>query len=295
MKENVIAFFIIIGVLGVVGALWYFYENPVLNPRLDETSYVIIQKWDMPTELEEISGIAFVAKNKIACVQDEDGIIFIYNLATESVEKTIDFAKAGDYEALSIVDSTAYVMNSNGLLHEIQDFMGTSFRTNQFQTPFSGKNNMESLTADTLNNRLLMAVKDQDPNSETYKGIYGFDLHSKEVSLIPIFKIQRNDPIFKTSISDDDGGNTDAFYPSDMAINPLDGNIYVLEAKNPRLLILDPKGKPIALHTLHEESFPQPEGITFAPDGTLYIANEGKNGMANILEVELRSEPEISQ
>jgi len=290
MKENVIAFFIIIGVLGVVGALWYFYENPALNPRLDETSYIIIQKWDMPPELEEISGIAYISKNKIACVQDEDGIIFIYNLATELVDKTIDFAKAGDYEALAIVDSTAYVMNSNGLLHKIQNFMGPSFNGEQFQTPFSGKNNMESLTADTINNRLLMAVKDKDPNSDSYKGIYGFDLDSKEVLMDPIFKIQLNDPIFKLPNSDDDGGSKDAFYPSDIAINPLDGNIYVLEGKNPRLLILDPQGKAIGLHVLHKESFPQPEGITFAPDGTLYIANEGKKGMANILEVELKTD-----
>ena len=295
MRENVIAFFIIIGVLGLVGALWYFYENPVLNPRLDETSYVIIQKWDMPAELEEISGIAYISKNKIACVQDEDGRVFIYNMATELVEKTIDFAKAGDYEAIAIVDSTAYVMNSNGLLYEIQSYMEPTFNVNQFQTPFSGKNNMESLSADSLNNRLLMAVKDKDPNSNSYKGIYGFDLDSKEVSMVPIFKIQLNDPIFKLGNSDDDGGSKDAFYPSEIAINPLDGNIYVLEGKNPRLLILDPKGKPLRLHILHKESFPQPEGITFAPDGTLFIANEGKKGMANILEVELKAEQTISQ
>jgi len=190
---------------------------------------------------------------------------------------------------LTIVDSTAYVMNSNGLLHEIENFMGLSFIGNQFQTPFSGKNNMESLTADTINNRLLMAVKDKDPNSDSYKGIYGFDLDSKEVSMVPIFKIQLNDPIFKLQNSDDDGGSKDAFYPSDIAINPLNGNIYVLEGKNPRLLILDPQGKAIGLHVLHKESFPQPEGITFAPDGTLYIANEGKKGKANILEVELKT------
>lgn len=290
MKENVIAFLIIIGVLGLVGGLWFAYENPALNPRLDETTYTIIQKWDMPSELEEISGIAYLSKNKMACVQDEDGIIFIYNLSTELVEKKINFSKAGDYEALAIVDSTAYVMDSKGVLHEVQNFLGPSFSTEQIQTPFSGKNNMESLTADTLNNRLLMAVKDKDPNSKNYKGIYAFDLDSKEISTRPILTIQSSDPIFKQRNSDDDGGSNDTFYPSDIAINPLDGNIYVLEGKNPRLLIMDANGKVLRLHILHRESFPQPEGIAFAPDGTLYIANEGKNGKANILEVELKSE-----
>ena len=53
---------------------------------------------------------------------------------------------------------------------------------------------------------------------------------------------------------------------------------------------MDSIGKLLKLHKLYEESFPQPEGITFAPDGTLYISNEGKGGTANILEVEFDSE-----
>src|SRR5690606_19277519 len=119
MRENVISFIIIIGVLVLVGALWFAYENPALNPRLEKETYTIIRKWDMPESLEEISGIHYLSKDRIACVQDEQGIIFIFNLDTDLVEKKINFAKAGDYEGLAIVDSTAYVLESNGKLHVI--------------------------------------------------------------------------------------------------------------------------------------------------------------------------------
>ena len=293
MKENVISALIIIGVLLIVGFLWFAYENPVLNPKLKEETYVIIRKWDLPEVLEEVSGIHYLSDNKMACVQDEDGIIFIYNLDTDLVEKTINFSKSGDYEGVAIIDSTAYVLESNGKIHQVLDYLGPSFTTHTFKTHFSGKNNMESLSADSINNRLLLSVKDTDPNSRDYKGIYAFDLETKRVLPTPIFKIPLNDPILmeKSSKSDDDGGGTNGgFYPSDLAIHPIDGTIYILEGKTPRLLLMDPQGKLLQLHELNEEFFPQPEGLAFAPDGTLYISNEGKKGTANILEVELKDE-----
>ena len=273
----------------MVGVLWFAYENPALNPRLEKETYTIIRKWDMPEQLEEISGISYLSNNKIACVQDEEGIIFIFNLDTDMIEKKINFGKAADYEGLSIVDSTAYVLESNGKLHIVENYLLPSFSDKIIQTPFSGKNNLESLTADSLNNRLLLAVKDVDPNSKGYKGIYAFALDSRKTSSVPVFQIPFDDPIFraKKNTSDDDE-DFEEFYPSDIAINPTNGNIYILEGKNPRLLIMNPKGKLIELHKLHKESFPQPEGISFKKDGTMLISNEGKKGTANILEVELK-------
>ena len=288
MNENTISALIIVGVLALVGGLWFAYENPALNPRVKQESYTIIRKWDIPVELEEISGITYISEDKIACVQDEEGIIFIFNLATNLVEQNINFAKSGDYEGIAIVDSTAYVMESSGKLFEISNYLSPNFQTKEYQTSFSGKNNLESLTADLVNNRLLLAVKDTDPNSKDYKGIYAFDLDSKEVLSNPVFKITFNDPIFKNKNSSSNNNKSGGFFPSEIAINPTDGNIYILEAKNPRLLIMDANGKFLRLHMLNKESFPQPEGMTFAPDGTLYISNEGKKGLANILEVELK-------
>ncbi|MCZ4317777.1 SdiA-regulated domain-containing protein [Aequorivita viscosa] len=286
MKENRIAFFIIVGVLAFVGILWYAFENPALNPRLEEETYTIIRKWDMPIALNEISAIRWIAEDKIACVQDEDGIIFIYNLNTNLVEKKINFGKSGDYEGLTTAFNNAYVMESSGRLYEVENYLSPNFETKDFQLPFSGKNNMESLVADTLKNRLLFTVKDKDPNSSNYKGIYAFNLDTKTTQSLSILKIPLDHSIFKSEDADDDVESTSNFYPSDMAIHPKTGSFYVLEGKNPQMLIMDSLGKPLRLHKLYKESFPQPEGITFAPNGTLYISNEGKNGTANILEVE---------
>ncbi len=282
MNENRIAFFIITGVLAFVGIMWYAFQNPALNPRLDKETYTIIHKWDMPEELNEISGISWLSENQIACVQDEEGIIYIYNFATELVEKKVNFAKSGDYEAIATIDSTAYIMESSGKLFEVTDYLSPNFEVKEHQTPFSGKNNMESLVADTVNNRLLFTVKGKDPNSETNKGIYAFNLETKKTETLPILKIPINDPIFEVKKTD----KVTNFYPSEIGINPKNGNIYVLSAKIPQLLIMDNSGKLLQLHQLYKKSFPQPEGLSFSADGKIFISNEGKKGNANILEVE---------
>ncbi|WP_310991669.1 SdiA-regulated domain-containing protein [Aequorivita marina] len=287
MNENRVAFFIITGVLAFVGILWWAFENPAINPRLDEETYTIIHKWDMPNDLNEISGISWISEDKIACVQDEEGIIYIFNFDTELVEKRVNFAKSGDYEALTIVDSTAYVMESNGSLFEISNYLSPNFETKKYKTPFSGKNNMESLVADTINNRLLFTVKNNDPNSDDYKGIYAFNLETKQTETLPILKIPLNDPIFTGKDKDDDGDQYENFYPSEIGINPINGNIYILASKKqPQLLIMSNKGELLKLHQLYKKSFRQPEGLTFSKDGTIFISNEGKKGTANILEVE---------
>src|SRR5687767_4661118 len=73
---------------------------------------IIKQKWDLPEELKEVSGIAYMGKDRFACVQDELGTIFIFNSASGTIEKKIQFAGAGDYEGVSVNGDMAYVVTA---------------------------------------------------------------------------------------------------------------------------------------------------------------------------------------
>ena len=42
------------------------------------------------------------------------------------------------------------------------------------------------------------------------------------------------------------------------------------------------------MELLNKDDFSKPEGLSFAPDGTLYISNEAGDGPANILQVDLK-------
>ena len=60
------------------------------------------QRFTMPSSLEEISGISWAGVGKLACIQDEKGIIFCYNLDEEKVVSEVKFGKDGDYEDISV-------------------------------------------------------------------------------------------------------------------------------------------------------------------------------------------------
>lgn len=286
-NENRIAIIIVGSVLILVGSLAFAFKTPSLNPRLEKEDYTIIKTWKMPKELNEISGIAWIDDGKLACVQDEDGIIFMYNLNENKIEKTVNFAKSGDYEGITVVDSTAYILRSDGALFEVPNYLRNDFEVKIYETPFSEKHDMESLTYDKENDRLLLIPKEKDIESKEYLGVYAFNLKSKKMESNSILKVKFNDPIFENKKEDNDKKSSNSIHPSDIAINPLNGNHYIVEGKNPKILILDKAGKAIKLTDLNKKKFSQPEGIIFSPEGTMYISNEGKKGTANIMEVEL--------
>ena len=99
----------------------------------------------------------------------------------------------------------------------------------------------------------------------------------------PVYKINMDDEVFDGLKSKKKGA---AISPSDIAIHPLSGDIYILEGSKPKLLIMDSSGTPRLVQELSGKAFSQPEGITFTPDGKLYISNEGKKGSGNILLME---------
>lgn len=240
-----------------------------------DTSKLKIEKtWELPDELEEISGFSFISENRIACIQDEDGKIFIYNLETSEIEKEIDFSDDGDYEGIVVKGDTAFVLESDGDIYRVRNFL-TEPEVKKYETRLSSNNDVEGISLDKSGKLLLMAVKEKDPGSKDYKGIYAFELSSGKVQKQPAYKLTFEEKVFKGKSKKD---KQDIFKPSEITLNPTSGEIYLTEGEDPQILILDGSGKAKALYELNKDDFPQPEGIDFDPAGNLYISNEGKPG-----------------
>ncbi|QNF31556.1 SdiA-regulated domain-containing protein [Adhaeribacter swui] len=245
----------------------------------------ITNKWDLPAVLKEVSGIAYLGPNRFACVQDEAGIVFIYNTATKTIEEEVDFAGAGDYEGIAVAGKAAYVVRSDGNIFEIPDLLGNnSLPVKTYATALTAKQNVEGLCYDKKHNRLLLAIKGSEPNNPGYKGIYAFDLQSKKLNPNPVYKINLRDPAFAEVKAKKE--NT-IIQPSEINIHPRTGDIYVTEATKPKLLIMDSSGKIKRLLHLSSGDFAQPEGLAFSPEGDLFISNEGKKEPGNILQVQI--------
>jgi DNA-binding beta-propeller fold protein YncE len=154
-----------------------------------------------------------------------------------------------------------------------------------YTTPLTTTHDVEGLTYDAGRNRLLLAIKGAETGQKNYKGIYAFDLKTKKLVAEPVIKLDLTDPALPQS----SGKNLQkALQPSEIAVHPSTGDIYLTEATNPQLLVVSPQGAIRSRYKLSNQTFGQPEGIAFGSAGELYISNEGKKAGGNIVQVNIR-------
>lgn len=263
------------------------------------------KSWKLPKKLMEISGLSFIDKNRIACVQDEKGNIYIFNLKTGEVEKKIKFSSDGDYEGIEIIKNDAWILKSNGTLFKVKNyFKDKEPTTKKYTTVLTSKNDAEGLTYDPINNTLLIACKGHpfvdDKEGKELKAIYSFNLKTKELELEPFLLIEMDTIKFYKNYNTmarmgvelmayfDSSKGDISFQPSGIAIHPISGNLYILASVGNLLTVFSREGEMLALIDLSTKTHPKPEGICFSPNGTLYIASEGDNNYGTISKFKIK-------
>ncbi|MBF2709445.1 SdiA-regulated domain-containing protein [Flavobacterium soyangense] len=255
--------------------------NKKQKSNFNVCSYYQLQKpdeiWEMPIELKEISGIVKLDNQKIIGENDEEGKLFIYDLKNKLIEKTILFAKKGDYEDIAINEETAYILRSDGIIFEIKDYK-TEPKTTKHHTFLSKDDDTEGMFFDEENNRLLIACKGNSGvvNEKKVVLVYEFVLDNNSLNPKPIISISQKD--IRTKYK-----NTNNFAPSGIAIHPITKNIFVITSVGKMMAEYSPQGKLLHVFDLDYPYFQQPEGISFSQNGDLYISNEAKGSKANIL------------
>ena len=258
-------------------------------------------RYPLPKYLEEISGLSYYGKGKIACVQDEKAHIYILNLEKEKIINKYDFGSDADYEDICVVGSTAYILRNNGHIYRIKNFKKKDRKVKKFPTPLKEKNDTEGMAHDPVSNSLLIACKgspsiEKEKLYEGYKAIYRFDLEEKKLEKTPHFLIdlKRLDSYidqgafsrFSVRVAKSLGliESETSFKPSGIAIHPIDGEIYIISSVGKLLIILNQAGQVQNVIELDPKLYRQPEGICFSPAGDMFISNEGQGGKGYILK-----------
>lgn len=273
-------------ILKIITCLIFAYQarsqnlpRPVAGDSLT-SAFTIVKTWEMPAALREISGISYIDQERVACIQDEAGIIFIFNMSTAAVEAEIPFGPPGDYEAIAVVGNDAYVSMADGRIIEVLEYRSGRPIVKEYGTHLTVRQNVEGLCYDRKNKRLLVAIKGREEGSDNFKGIYAFDLAAKQMAVKPVFKLDLTDPIFRRGTAK---RTHTAFQPSEIQIHPLNGDIYITDAIRAQVLILDSEGAIKMLNQLDRLTIAKPEGIMFTPSGDLYIASEGGRDRPGII------------
>jgi len=264
----------------------YNFEEPLLVMNLQLT-------------LLEISGLSYYPiTNQLLAVNDERGWIFFLNETTGKIEGKETFSGNGDFEGIEWTGEKISIVKNNGNIHffDVGKKKGEKAIKNDLKT----SNDIEGLAYDAANNQLLLACKG-NPNlgkSDKYKkvkNIYSFDLEKNELNEEPFLSV--SDEVLEKHVKEfakeKDFSKkkkkklkrrVNDFSPSGIAIHPKTKDFYMISSHGKLLIVFNKNKKLKEVIFLDQKIHRQPEGICFAPNGDLFISNEGKGLGAKIMK-----------
>ena len=274
--------YLIFGVVGVFFLIGCSNQPPAPaeifpTPPTYNLNYPIVYK--LPTELDEISGIVYYAKDSsLFAVHDERGWLYKIKLEEKVKIQKWKYNAGADFEDLVLVDKKFYSLKSEGGIIEFTIIRPDSVIDIERKLPKRPKKEFETMYLDSANLRLLVICKDCEADAKNTASVFAYDIREKKWIDSPVYVIDVE------KIEQKFGSKITKFKPSAGAVNPITSELYIISAVNKLLVIADAKGKIEDVYPLNTKIFKQPEGITFTPQGDLIISNEAAEfGVANIL------------
>ena len=257
----------------------------VLQKKISLESYTLNAEtathWKLPMNLEEISGLAMTRDNRLLAHNDERGVIFEIDYQKGSIVKSFQLSDMGnpvasDFEGIATIDDQIYLVTSSGRLYECREgTAGESVLFNVYTTGVGRDCEIEGLAYDENQRTLLMMCKDaRSADMEGKLAVYHWLIDEKQLSedthtVIPVVEFSQHIKGKK-------------FQPSGIERHPVSGNYFIVAARQGAIAELTPGGQVLAVREFPAQWHRQAEGITFASDGTLIIADEGAGRRARL-------------
>lgn len=254
----------------------------------------------LPKKLKEASDVTAIGATAVAMVQDEKGIIYLYDLNTDDVIRKIKFGPKGDYEGLAQVGDVMYVLESSGVLYKINNWqLNASAKASELNLPT--KDN-EGLCYDPLSKKLLISPKSRwkkkKGGGKHKRPVFEFDPTTDNMGVEPAFVLNTKDILafankhgLTIPVRTTKKGNIKEnlrFLPAAVAVHPKTNEIYVVSAVDRVIVSFDRQSRLTGFSQLDKKLFMQPEGIAFLPDGTLVVVNESPKKKPGLLTFKWR-------
>ena len=260
-------------------------RNEILERKISLENYDLKVEaatyWKLPGRLTEISGLAMTSDNRLLAHADEKGIIYEIDYRKGSIVKAFQLSDtenptAGDFEGIATVDAQIYLVTSSGRVYECSEGNDDkSVLFNVYTTGVGRDYEIEGLAYDANQRSLLLMCKGARKAKLKEKlVIYHWSIDEKRLNedahvVIPVNAFSRHIKGKK-------------FQPSGIERHPVSGNYFIVAARQQAIAEVTPKGEVVATKEFPTKWHRQTEGITFAADGTLIIADEGAGKKARL-------------
>jgi uncharacterized protein YjiK len=245
------------------------------NADSAETRGEPIARWLLPTELAEISGLALTPDGRLFAHNDETARITEIDYRRGTVIKHFFVGKQvlkGDFEGLTCAGDRFFLLSSNGSLYEFREgAQGERVDYTAHDTGLGKECEFEGVAYDSTADAIVLACK--NPGMDKFKGmlvLYRYRLAGGGSSALTV--------PYSEAIGEN---NWKQLRPTDITVDPSNGNFVLVAAQENALVALTPAGAVVFSRPL-DGRHPQPEGIAITRDHILIVADESTKAAASI-------------
>lgn len=226
------------------------------------------ERWILPESLHEASGLAAVSPSIVVVHNDEDGIVYRFNLDSGNLHKMLALGAdpvKDDFEGIEVVGNDLYMVTSKGLIYKVAEAMTTDAQRASFEvfdTNLADICEIEGLVLDQ--GALLLPCK--DIYARQYKDmltVFAWSLETQNVSL-------------RFSAPFDTLGIKGRIHGTAIEANL--SHYLIVAGREHLLAVIDKDGLATEVVNLSRETHPQAEGIALMEDGAIVLADEGTKG-----------------
>ena len=231
-----------------------------------------IARWILPSNLDEISGIAIKDDRHLLAQGDERGQISEIDFRTGVVTKQFVVGRPtlkADLEGITIARGMIFMLASNGTLYEFREGAnGQRVDYTTHDTRLGKECEFEGVAYDSTDNSLLLACKNV--------GIK----HLKDSMVIYRWRIDSGgDRLTRFSVPLKDilkAIGEKELHPSDITIDPFTGNYVLIASIEKAILEITPAGQVVFARKLPGDH-DQPESVGITRDSILIIGDEAQH------------------
>jgi uncharacterized protein YjiK len=251
------------------------FQHKLASPDSDEKLGGAVARWIMPDNLKEISGLTLTNDGRLFGHGDEHAHVFEIDYRRGVVVKEFTLAEKGkavkgDFEGITVTpDGRMFLLESDGKIFEFKegaDSADVAFTV--YDTGLKDDCEFEGVAFEkTLNALLLACKKVKNKKLKDSVVVFRWNLSGDAA---PAARLSH----FTVSMTDAIGSNDwDGLHPSDITIDPFNGNYVLIASREKAIFEITPAGKVVFSRALPGEH-DQAEGVAITKDSLLIISDE---------------------